>query len=95
MGRRDLIRLQEALTSGEVGYHLPTPKINCDGSAQGGASLSLNILVQEGGGAVSGVSDGCSLLLAAAGVPPDRGDLQSQQMKPKAQSTVGHCLLAL
>lgn len=53
MGRRDLIRLQEALTSGEVGCHLPAPKINCDGNAQGGASPSLNSLVQEGGGAVS------------------------------------------
>lgn len=51
MGRRDLVRLGEALTSGEAGCNLPTPKINCDDSARG--ALTLNTLVQKGGGAVS------------------------------------------
>lgn len=95
MGRRDLIRLQEALTSGEVGCHLPAPKINCDGSAGGGGGPHLPLIAGCRREVGLCVSDGCSLL-AAAGVPLTEGTCRaSKQMKPKAQSTEGHCLLAL
>lgn len=54
MGRRDLVRLWEALTGRELGCNLPALKISHGGSAWGTPHPpSLNTLVQKGGGTVS------------------------------------------